>query len=68
MFLLMERNWLLFQEEKLFVSDIEGKFIQQLNSGNAERVREVKWLSDNKTILFNQTTGWLLQLVYNKSR
>src|SRR6185503_6446148 len=47
---------------ELFVSDIEGKFIQQINRGSAERVREVKWLSDNKTILFNQTldgyTNW----------
>ena len=47
---------------ELFVSDAEGKFIQQLNRGTAERVREVKWLSDNKTLLFNQTldgyTNW----------
>ena len=40
---------------ELFVSDVEGKFIQQLNRGNAERVSEVKWLSDNKSLLFNQT-------------
>ena len=47
---------------ELFVSDIDGKFIQQINRGSAERVREVKWLTDNKTILFNQTldgyTNW----------
>ena len=42
---------------ELFVSDVEGKFIQQLNRGNAERVSEVKWLSDNKTLLFNQTAA-----------
>ena len=40
---------------ELFVSDVEGKFIQQVNRRSAERVKEVKWLSDNKTILFNQT-------------
>jgi tricorn protease len=40
---------------EIFVSDAEGKFIQQINRGSAERVKEVKWLSDNKTILFNQT-------------
>ncbi len=40
---------------EIFVSDIEGKFIQQIQKGNAERASEVKWLSDNKTILFNQT-------------
>jgi Tol biopolymer transport system component/C-terminal processing protease CtpA/Prc len=41
---------------ELFVSDIDGKFIQQINRGNAERAGEVKWMSDNKTLLFNQTT------------
>ncbi|WP_153800059.1 S41 family peptidase [Foetidibacter luteolus] len=41
---------------ELFVSDIEGKFIEQLQRGNAERVKEVKWLSDNKTLLFSATT------------
>jgi len=42
---------------ELFVSDVEGKFIQQVNRGTAERVSEVKWMSDNKTILFNQTSA-----------
>lgn len=40
---------------EIFVSDVEGKFVQQIQKGSAERAREVKWLSDNKTILFNQT-------------
>ncbi|MGS4345362.1 S41 family peptidase [Myroides odoratus] len=38
----------------LFVSDVEGKFIQALTDG-AERVMEVKWLKDNQTLLFSQT-------------
>ncbi|MDC8105863.1 S41 family peptidase [Chryseobacterium sp. B21-037] len=38
----------------LFVSDIEGKFTQQISDGK-ERVMEVKWLKDNRTLLFNQT-------------
>ncbi|MBK9569607.1 MAG: PD40 domain-containing protein [Chitinophagaceae bacterium] len=42
---------------ELFVSDVEGKFIQQLNRGTAERVTELKWLSDNKKLLFAQTAG-----------
>jgi Tol biopolymer transport system component/C-terminal processing protease CtpA/Prc len=42
---------------ELFVSDVEGKFIQQINKGNAERVAEIKWMSDNKTLLFNQTSA-----------
>ncbi|MBS7566590.1 PD40 domain-containing protein [Mucilaginibacter sp. Bleaf8] len=40
---------------EIFVSDIEGKFIQQLSRGNSERVTEVKWLPDNRTLIFSQT-------------
>ena len=47
---------------ELFVSDVEGKFIQHINKGNAERAREVKWMSDNKTLLFNQTKDGYLNL------
>src|SRR6187431_1067614 len=42
---------------ELFVSDVEGKFIQQINKGNAERVAEIKWMSDNKTLLFTETSA-----------
>lgn len=41
---------------ELFVSDVDGKFIRQVNRKNTERAREVKWMSDNKTLLFNQTS------------
>ncbi|MEI9811129.1 MAG: hypothetical protein WDO16_26395 [Bacteroidota bacterium] len=58
----MEKNWLIVSRGELFVSDIEGKFIQQVNRGSAERVTEVKWLSDSKRLLFDQTlegyTNW----------
>lgn len=40
---------------ELFVSDVEGKFVQQVNRKTTERVTEVKWMSDNKTLLFTQT-------------
>jgi len=45
---------------ELFVSDIEGKFIVPMHSVQTpdkpfERVMSVKWLSDNKTLLYNQT-------------
>ena len=40
----------------LFVSDVEGKFIRNINESNKERVLEVKWMADNKTLLFSQTT------------
>lgn len=39
---------------ELFVSDIKGKFIQKVLDSR-ERVLEVKWLKDNRTLLFNQT-------------
>ncbi len=42
---------------ELFVSDVEGKFIREINRGTAERVTEVKWLSDNRSVIFSQTLG-----------
>lgn len=45
---------------EIFVSDVDGKFVQQLQKASTERAREVKWLSDNKTILFNQTKDGFL--------
>jgi tricorn protease len=42
---------------RLFVSDIKGKFIQQVNTNPGSRVLEVKWLADNKTLLLSQTTS-----------
>ena len=46
---------------ELFVSDVDGKYIKQLNRGSSERVREVKWMSD-RNLLFSQTfqgyTNW----------
>ncbi|TAH07033.1 MAG: peptidase S41, partial [Sphingobacteriia bacterium] len=47
---------------ELFVSDVEGKFIQKINKQNTERAKEVKWLSDNRTLLFNQTINGYLNL------
>jgi tricorn protease len=45
---------------ELFVSDAEGKFIQQVSKGSAERAVEVKWMADNATLLFNQTKNGYL--------
>lgn len=39
---------------ELFVSDADGKFIRQMPA-SGERAMEVKWLRDNKTLLFTQT-------------
>ncbi|WP_298707194.1 S41 family peptidase [Chitinophaga sp.] len=46
---------------EIFVSDIEGKFVRQLPL-SGERALEVLWLSDNKTLLFNQTLNGYLNL------
>lgn len=42
---------------ELFVSDVEGKFVRKIERGNAERVTEVKWLPDNRSLIFTQTLG-----------
>ncbi|AIM35338.1 peptidase S41 [Sphingobacterium sp. ML3W] len=39
---------------ELFVSDSEGKFVRQMPS-QGQRVMEVKWLKDSKTLLYSQT-------------
>ena len=41
---------------KLFVSDIKGKFIKEIRTNSNEAVEEVKWLKNNKTLLFSQST------------
>jgi len=44
---------------RLFVSDIKGKFIQEINTDSKERVMEIKWFGDNKTLLYTRTnSGW----------
>ena len=44
---------------ELFVADEEGKFIRHLPTGPG-RVKEVKWLKDSRTLLFNQTVNGYL--------
>ena len=44
----------------LFVSDSKGKFVRPLPTSPQGRVVEVKWLPDNRTLLYNRTvSGWL---------
>lgn len=40
---------------ELFVSDLTGNFIQKIARPTVDRVLEVLWLTDNQTLLFNQT-------------
>ncbi|WP_084221620.1 S41 family peptidase [Winogradskyella sp. PG-2] len=42
---------------ELFVSDVKGKFVSKINTNADERVLEVKWLKDNKSLLYNQTAN-----------
>ncbi|WP_199138141.1 S41 family peptidase [Pedobacter sp. ASV12] len=48
------KKFVFISRGEIFVSDIDGKFIRKI-SNSGERALEVKWLADNKTILFNQT-------------
>ncbi|MFK5957702.1 MAG: S41 family peptidase [Lutibacter sp.] len=40
---------------KLFVSDSKGKFVQEIETNNNEAVQEVKWLKNNKTVIYSQS-------------
>ncbi|PHN04207.1 S41 family peptidase [Flavilitoribacter nigricans] len=42
---------------EVFVSDIKGQFIRQIQTAPDGRVSEVYWLKDNKSLLFNQTVA-----------
>lgn len=44
---------------ELFVSDMEGKLVRQMPVNPKERVIEVKWSSDNVTLVYTRTVkGW----------
>lgn len=44
---------------RLFVSNIKGEFVREMNTEAKERVMEVKWLKDNKSLLYTRTVkGW----------
>ncbi len=40
---------------ELFVSDLKGKFVRQMPTKAGERVLEVHWLKDNRTLLYTRT-------------
>jgi len=42
---------------ELFVSDVKGKFIKQLETDPLGRVLEVNWLKGDTTLIFSQTVG-----------
>ena len=52
-----EKKMAFVSRGELFVSDVDGKFIQQIETSPMGRVLEVMWLKDNKTLFFNQTAN-----------
>ncbi|WP_189663017.1 S41 family peptidase [Polaribacter sp. IC073] len=40
---------------KLFVSDVEGKFVKEIPTENTEAVQEVKWLKNNTSLLYSRS-------------
>lgn len=40
---------------RLFVSDIEGKFVKEIPTNSKEAVQEVKWMKDSEGLLFSQS-------------
>ena len=40
---------------KLFISDIKGKFVKGIVTNNDEAVKEVKWLKNNKNLIYSQS-------------
>ena len=45
---------------EIFVSDIEGKYVKQIKTNPNEKVDEVYWLEDSKTVIYNQTNNGYL--------
>lgn len=41
---------------KLFVSDIKGKFIREIETNSNEAVHEVKWLKNNISLVYSEST------------
>jgi tricorn protease len=39
----------------LFISDVRGKFAKQIPTDPKEAVEEVKWMADNKTLIYSRT-------------
>ena len=56
---------------KLFISDVKGKFVKEIQTNILEAVGEVKWLKDNKTLLFSRSYNgyynWFVVDVTNQS-
>ncbi len=52
---------------ELFVSDTKGKFVKQIHTKTGERVKEVVWLKDNKTLCYVRTDKGYTNLFTNSA-
>jgi tricorn protease len=48
----------------LFVSDVKGNFVQQINTPSNERIGEVVWGDDSKTLYYTRTNLGFLSLIH----
>ena len=57
---------------RMFVSDIKGKFVKEIKANAKEAIQEVKWLKDNSSLLFSQSTkgyyNWFVTNVKSTSK
>ena len=50
-----EKKLAFISRGRLFISDIKGKYIQELATDSKEAISEVKWLKDNASLIFAQS-------------
>ena len=50
-----EKKLAFISRGRLFISDIKGKYIQELATDSKEAISEVKWLKDNASLVFAQS-------------
>ena len=57
---------------RMFVSDVKGKFVKEIKANAKEAIQEVKWLKDNSSLLFSQSTkgyyNWFVTNVKSSSK
>lgn len=51
----------------LFISDAKGKYLQQLPTPSNERVDEIVWSADNKTLYYTRTNKGFTTIFTNKA-
>ncbi len=56
----------------LFVSDVKGKFVRKIETNSLEAIQEVKWLKNNKDLLFSRSVkgyyNWFVKSAIGNSK